>query len=120
MPGGRALHEESQRLAVAHPVGDLPHRGRVRDGLFGVAAPAEQRHDAFAVGRGARHLAAGHHRKLRGREVRVLGLVRVAPVDAGGGHVDDDHLVAGLRVVELAQLEHLGPTELLNLYGSHA
>jgi hypothetical protein len=119
VPGRRALQHERQRLAVAHRVGQLPHDLRRGHRALGIAAAGQQRDDAPPVRRPAHDLPARHERQLRRREVRVLRLVGVRVVHAGGADVEQHGALGRLRLGNVTLDEHLGTAELLDLDRAH-
>src|SRR3954453_20305160 len=101
MPGARSLEPQRQCLRVADPVGYLTHERRMSDRPLRVSAAVEQCDDTLSLGCGAYDLASRDERELVRGEGRVLGLMRVGPVHAGGLDVQDDEAVRRLGIVEL-------------------
>ena len=119
VPGAGSLENDREGLRVADAVGDLPHERRVGDCPLRVPAAVEEGDDALALRRRAHDLPARHQRELGSRQVAVLGLVGVGPVDSGREYVEDDEALGRLRIVELPEHEHLRTTELGDLDRAH-
>jgi hypothetical protein len=120
VPGGHALHGERERGAIVHAVGHRPAQRLVRDRVLRVPAVAGERNHALPrVVADAGHLAARHVGQLGRDQVRVGAAVRVREVHARARHVDQYLARAGLRGVEVHQLEDLRAAELADLDGAH-
>ena len=119
MPGGRALQHERAGRAVVDAVGHVEGGREGRGRTLGVATTREQRDDPASTDASCR-LDAGDEGERGGREVGVLGLMRVREVDACP--VDIEQRKAGsddrLRGV-VDDLEHLRTTEPCHPHRTH-
>jgi len=121
VPRRQALEQQRERGPVVHVVRD-------REGVIGrngrdlrvAALPAGERHDALpGVAAHARDLGSGHQRQLARRQVFVAPLMRVGEVHAGERHVHEHLARAALRLGEIDEPQHLGPSEFLLLDRAH-
>ena len=107
-------------LPSSSPSGTANTRSSGADGVLGVAAVADQRHDPLAgVLAHPRHLSAGDQRQARLLDVGVRAGVGVGEVQARPADADQHLLGTGLGHGQLGQLQHLGPPELGHLDRSH-
>jgi hypothetical protein len=119
VPGRQALCQQRERDAVVDPLGYVHRCRRGYHGAFGVPATVEERHNPPPVVGPARDLGSGHVRQHRPGQVRALGDVGVAVVDAGRVDVHQQLVGPGLRVGNLGDRQHLWSAGLGHLNGTH-
>jgi sugar/nucleoside kinase (ribokinase family) len=116
---GQALQEQSSGLVVIDLVGH-GNQQRLGDGdLLRVAATAQQRSNPPPIGSAPADLRPGNQRQGLLGQVVVPSRVRVGEVDPTARDVDDDHPLAGLRLVDIDVPQNLGATKLLDLNRLH-